>query len=176
MTIDVDTYRQQLLLALRLRDVPGPRIAQVLAEVESHIAETGEDPRAAFGAPRDYARALVAELQPERTAGRRGWGAGTRGVEVLLAALAFAGAWLTAEGVFALASGRPGRLGLTGAGELGIAVVLLAALALLLARTGGRTTASSTPGPGVTSPPPFRRGGHVSPPWPCPSACCCSSC
>lgn len=136
MTTDVDGYRQQLLLALRLRDVAGPRIAEVLAEVESHVAETGEDPRAAFGAPRDYARALVAELRPERAPGLRGWVASVRGVEVLIAALAFAGAWLTAEGLFALAAGRPGVLGLPGPSALTIAAALLVALALLLARTG----------------------------------------
>ncbi|MGY1837325.1 hypothetical protein ACI79P_19730 [Blastococcus sp. SYSU DS0510] len=31
-----------LLLRLRLRDVPGTRIGEVLAEVQSHVAETGE--------------------------------------------------------------------------------------------------------------------------------------
>lgn len=53
-------YRQSLLLALRLRDVPGDRIGEVLAEVESHVSDTGEDPAEAFGAPRDYAKALTA--------------------------------------------------------------------------------------------------------------------
>ena len=92
MTTAVDAYQQQLLLALRLRDVPGPRIAEVLAEVGSHVADTGEDPTAAFGAPEDYARALVVELHPERAIGVRGWIASVRGIEVLMAALAFAGA------------------------------------------------------------------------------------
>lgn len=138
MTTDVDAYRQQLLLTLRLRDVAGPRIAEVLAEVESHVAETGEDPRAAFGAPRDYARAFVAELEPERAPGVRGWVASVRGGEVLIAAVAFAGAWLAAKGLFALAAGRPGGLGLSGPGALALAVALLAALKLLLARTGRR--------------------------------------
>lgn len=138
MTTDIDAYRQQLLLALRLRDIPGPRIAEVLAEVESHVADTGEDPNAAFGAPKDYARALVVELHPERTHGVRGWMASVRGVEVLMAALAFAGAWLAAEGLFALAAGDPGVLGLPGPVHLALAVVLLAALALLVVRTSRR--------------------------------------
>jgi hypothetical protein len=138
MTTGVDAYRQQLLLALRLRGVAGARIAEVLAEVDSHVAETGEDPREAFGAPKNYARTLVAELQPERAPGLRGWVASVRGAEVLIAALAFVGAWLAAEGLFALAAGRPGVLGLPGAVALTIAVALLAALALLLARTSRR--------------------------------------
>lgn len=132
MTTDVDTYRQQLLLALRLRDIPGPRIAEVLAEVECHVADTGEDPSAAFGAPKDYAQALVLELHPERAPGVRGWFASVRGVEVLLAALAFAGAWLSAAGLFALAAGDPGVLGLSGPVHVALVVALLAALALLL--------------------------------------------
>lgn len=138
MTTEVDAYRQQLLVALRLRDVAGPRIAEVLAEVESHVAETGEDPRTAFGAPGDYARALVTELHPERAAGVRGWLADVHAVEVLIAALAFSGAWLAAEGLFGLAAGDPGVLGLPALVCLALAVALLTALALLLARRSRR--------------------------------------
>ncbi|WP_369135765.1 hypothetical protein [Modestobacter sp. I12A-02662] len=51
-----------LLLALRLRDVPGTRIGEVLAEVQSHLAETGEDPREAFGEPGEYADEVAEAL------------------------------------------------------------------------------------------------------------------
>jgi len=34
-----------LLIQLRLRDVRGDRIGQILAEVETHVADTGLDPR-----------------------------------------------------------------------------------------------------------------------------------
>jgi hypothetical protein len=56
------TYQQQLLLALRLHNIPGPRIAEALAEVDSHVAETGEDPYEAFGPPREYAQQLSGVL------------------------------------------------------------------------------------------------------------------
>lgn len=58
MTTDLDAYRQQLVLALRMYDVPAPRIGEAVAEVESHLADTGEDPVDAFGEPEEYARAL----------------------------------------------------------------------------------------------------------------------
>lgn len=51
----VKNYKRQLIFALRLRDVPGEVIGEALAQVESHIADTGEDPVVAFGPARDYA-------------------------------------------------------------------------------------------------------------------------
>lgn len=38
----VAAYQEKLTLALRLRDVTGARIGEVLAEVEAHTAETGD--------------------------------------------------------------------------------------------------------------------------------------
>jgi len=57
-------YRDQLVLALRAQEVSGDRVGEVLAEVETHVAETGEDPQEAFGPPRDYANHVVAQLGP----------------------------------------------------------------------------------------------------------------
>ena len=54
----VEKYTQQLMFALRLRDVPGEVIGDAIAQVESHIAETGEDPVAAFGPASEYAASL----------------------------------------------------------------------------------------------------------------------
>lgn len=62
MSTDLETYRARLLLALRMRDVPGVRIGEALAEVDSHVAETGEDPRDAFGDPVAYADRLAGSL------------------------------------------------------------------------------------------------------------------
>jgi hypothetical protein len=46
-------YREELTLALRLHDISGAPVGDVLlAEVEALVAETGADPRAAFGNPR----------------------------------------------------------------------------------------------------------------------------
>jgi hypothetical protein len=58
----LEDYQQQLLLALRLRNVSGPRIAEALAEVDSHVSETGEDAYQAFGAPKDYADQIAGAL------------------------------------------------------------------------------------------------------------------
>ncbi|MCM3332151.1 MAG: hypothetical protein L0H00_03415 [Micrococcales bacterium] len=57
------------ILELRLRDVPGARIGDHLAEVESHCIETGTDPEEAFGDAREYAREVGAAEQPTRDGG-----------------------------------------------------------------------------------------------------------
>ena len=62
----VEKYTQQLMFALRLRDVPGEVIGDAIAQVESHIAETGEDPVAAFGPAREYAASLAGKTTPAR--------------------------------------------------------------------------------------------------------------
>jgi hypothetical protein len=54
-TTGIDTYRRELVPALRAGNVPPERIGEIVAEVESHVADTGEDPREAFGPARDYA-------------------------------------------------------------------------------------------------------------------------
>lgn len=61
MTLD-RKYRDELILALRLRDISGARVGEVIAEVEAHVAETGEDPVQAFGPPKEYAAKVAAEL------------------------------------------------------------------------------------------------------------------
>jgi hypothetical protein len=47
-------YTQALIIQLRLRKVPGAVIGQIVAEVESHVRETGEDPVEVFGQPGSY--------------------------------------------------------------------------------------------------------------------------
>lgn len=64
MTTDLDAYRQHLVAALRRYDVPAPRIGEAVAEVESHLADTGEDPVDAFGEPDEYARELSRDARP----------------------------------------------------------------------------------------------------------------
>ena len=61
MTTTSETYVRRLLTALRTHEVPSERIAEVVAEVESHLAETGEDPVVAFGTPRVYAAAVAGD-------------------------------------------------------------------------------------------------------------------
>jgi hypothetical protein len=95
MNTNLDDYRQQLLFALRARNVSGQRIGEAIAEVESHIAETHEDPVAAFGEPAEYARRIaesLAEAADARSTGGR-W------IIAMTAAGSFAGAGLTATGL-----------------------------------------------------------------------------
>lgn len=57
------------VLELRLRDVPGARIGDHLAEVESHCIETGTDPEEAFGDAREYAQEVGDADEPARDTG-----------------------------------------------------------------------------------------------------------
>jgi len=54
-----------LVVELRLGDVPGPVIGERLAEVEAHCTETGESPQQAFGEPADYARQVLEADAPD---------------------------------------------------------------------------------------------------------------
>jgi len=107
MTTSTDTYRRELVQALRMCNVPPDRIGEIVAEVESHVADTGEDPREAFGPARDYAAGFS---RPR-----------SRGSVAALVALVLLGAlcgFLIAEGVFGLvrdesALGLPAWVALT---------------------------------------------------------------
>jgi hypothetical protein len=120
MTADLTTYRRDLILALRLREVPGHRIGEIVAEVESHVADTGEDPVEAFGRPREYAAGLTSEH------GRR-----HPLLLIFLAATGGASGWLIASGVFGLVSGRlvgpvPAWAALLGGAALAVPTALIA--------------------------------------------------
>jgi hypothetical protein len=54
-------YLRRLRTELRARGVPGGRIGEVLAEVDTHVADTGEDPASAFGPPEGYAARIAEE-------------------------------------------------------------------------------------------------------------------
>jgi hypothetical protein len=63
-------YTQALTIQLRLRNVPGARIGQVIGEVESQVRETGEDP-----SRRSVSRAATRSCSPA-VVGRSGVGGG----------------------------------------------------------------------------------------------------
>jgi hypothetical protein len=104
-----------------------------LAEVQSHVAETGEDPRSAFGSPREYAAEIAGALGLPR----RGLRAVLRSVDAADLALAVACglcSFLLADGVWSLGAGKPSVLGLPawvvalfGAAMVGVSVVRTAA-------------------------------------------------
>jgi hypothetical protein len=94
MTTGTSTYRRQLMLALRSRHVPGDRIGEIVAEVESHVADTGEDPVEAFGPPRRYAEAVAPAAR------------GSRLVFLALTSSGAAVGWLIASSVVALVEGE----------------------------------------------------------------------
>ena len=137
MRPQAQTYHDELLLALRMRDVPGPQIAEALAEVHSFIADTGEDPREAFGPPRAYAMEVAAALggsgqAPPFWRGVLTWSTAGYGLA------GAAGTWLLLDGVLALAAGRRGALGLPPVALLLLGVAVLVGLALSLSRLARR--------------------------------------
>jgi hypothetical protein len=140
MTTSTDTYRRELVQALRMGNVPPERIGEIVAEVESHVADTGEDPREAFGPARDYAAGFG---HPR-----------SRGSVAALAALVLLGAlcgFLLAEGVFGLVRdeavlGMPAWVALTAGAVLWIPA-LLAQLRRNLPVRDPRTGRPITPGP-----------------------------
>jgi len=130
------TYTDDLVFELRMLEVPGTRIGEILAEVQSHIAETGEDPVDAFGPVKDYAR----ERAGLEVAAQQG-GFLTRLFHghwlMFLAGLAytFIAARLMIGGGMALASERfESPFGLNPWAALIIGVVLLAAWGVWLLR------------------------------------------
>jgi len=63
-------WAEWFLVTLRLQEVPGDRIGAALAEVEAHVAESGETAEEAFGEPVAYARSLGLKANPAGTKGQ----------------------------------------------------------------------------------------------------------
>lgn len=126
MTPDLGTYRSDLVLALRMRDVPGDRIGEIVAEVESHVADSGEDPREAFGAPEEYAASFTGQA-------RARWSR----TDVLVAVGSLVGGWCLAGGLLGLVSGDP-------VGPLPAWALLVIAAAVLVPTIGHLRRSAST--------------------------------
>lgn len=118
-----ESWLEAFVLEQRLRGVPGDRIGDALAVVESHVAESGEGAREAFGDPKEYARSLTENRPGEGL--DRGFAAGL--------GLALLGMLVTLAGVQAWIAGDP-AVELT-AGWLATVVVVLAVLGLMIARS-----------------------------------------
>jgi hypothetical protein len=130
-------YLDELLLALRMRGVEGPRIAETLAEVDSHLSETGEDPAAAFGPAKTYADEVVAALG-EREAPEPFWRAALSWISATYGLGGAVGAWLVIDGAIAVATGERGVAHLPAAVPLSTGIVILLALAVGLVRLSRR--------------------------------------
>lgn len=113
-------WRDDLIVQLRLKDVPGDRIGDILLEVESHIRETGETPEEAFGPAKAYAETYVRANPPRREQ------ASSIPQLILIGASSFAGTYLLSDGALSLGRGVDAILGLSAW------VTLLIGLALLV--------------------------------------------
>ncbi|MEV4731731.1 hypothetical protein [Saccharopolyspora sp. NPDC049426] len=128
----LDKYTDDLHKALRFHEVSGERVGEVLAEVEAHVAETGEDPVDAFGKPRDYARQVAAQLDP--ATGKRSTG-GIVLTFVAVATLALFGQTFFGDGLALDEAGVVYTLRDVVAQPLLLVAVVVVALLVYLART-----------------------------------------
>lgn len=92
----LDPWRDSLVTELRMREVPGNRIGEALAEVDAHCADSGQTPTEAFGDPIAYAQSLIAIHAPAPVGPVRRWWLPT------------ARAFATLAGVFGLLNGVAG--------------------------------------------------------------------
>jgi uncharacterized membrane protein YiaA len=91
-------WRDELVYHLRMADVPGDRIGDILLEVESHIAETREEPGDTFGSPKEYAKSRAGVLPSKPDEEHEDLGV------LMIALFAFVGSFTFVSG--ALAAGR----------------------------------------------------------------------
>ena len=89
-------FTQALTTQLRLRQVPGKVIGQIVAEVESHVRETGEDPVEVFGQPGSYS----AQFASDR--GSRGRRVRSSLLNAAVPTVAFVGALMILESLSSL--------------------------------------------------------------------------
>lgn len=92
-------WREDLILQLRMKDVPGDRIGDILLEVESHIRETGESPEEAFGPAKAYATTYVQTNPARRTK------ASSMPELILIGICSFAGMALFSSGAIGIGEG-----------------------------------------------------------------------
>lgn len=123
---DVDReWASDFILEQRMLDVPGARIGDALATIESHVADSGESAQEAFGDAKTYARELA--RAGGATTGGDGVGLGT----ALSSVFGLLGMLMVAQAFPAWLDGEPVRISL---GFLTVGAVAVAALAVFLTR------------------------------------------
>ncbi|MBT2546900.1 hypothetical protein [Arthrobacter sp. ISL-65] len=123
-----EEYATELTEVLELRGVPATAVAQIVREVQSHVADSGEDPTAAFGTPSQYADNFAPKLRMARL-----W--------VLIISsvlLAAGGGYLLISGVFGLLSPAHGLWGLPSWARMAIGVAGMASFIALILIAGAR--------------------------------------
>jgi len=134
----VASYCDDLLLHLRAREVPGARIGEVLAEVQSHVAETGERPDEAFGSPRDYADQVAAALDLPRSGPAAFLRRAVQWPDLLVAVTLGLSCFVLADGLWSLGAGERGLFGLPAWRPTVLAALVLAAGTARTVRAGRR--------------------------------------
>jgi hypothetical protein len=118
----LDPWRDNFVIALRLRNISGSQIGDALAQVDVHCTGSGEAPEEAFGDPVAYATHVAEQVRPVDLAlSMSPLRAGLLGLAALFAVSALL------SGVSGLARGGPAELSvgsLVGAGA-GTAVIAL---------------------------------------------------
>ena len=123
-----ERYAAELTEALQFRDVPDNAIREIVREVNSHVAESGEDPTAAFGIPSDYADNFAPKF-------RKIWFWALITASVILAS---GGAYILISGVFGLQSADFRLWGLAPAARIAIGAGGIAAFFILVSAAGAR--------------------------------------
>lgn len=116
-------WRDSLVYHLRMKDVPGDKIGDILLEADAHLRESGETPEDAFGDARRYADTRT-DVLPDRTKAEKA----ERDQRLLVIALAaFAGTALYATGAQAIGASTDALFGLNGwiAFTIGAAILFI---------------------------------------------------
>lgn len=119
-----EMYVSRLTMALRLRDVPGPRIGDIVAEVETYVAESGESAQQAFGDPEAYAASCAPGT-------RGGWGSLLTRKALFTMVVAGVGGWLAATGLIEGIRGVDHTYGIGPWWVMGIGLALLLGVLLV---------------------------------------------
>lgn len=134
----LDPWRDNFVIALRLRNISGSHIGDALAQVDAHCTDSGEAPEEAFGDPVAYATHVTEQVRPVDLAlSMSPLRAGLLGLAALFAVSALL------SGVAGLARGGPAELSVgslvgAGAGTAVIALVVRFASVLKDPRQRGR--------------------------------------
>ncbi|MBT2550566.1 hypothetical protein [Arthrobacter sp. ISL-65] len=123
-----EEYAAELTEILELRGVPATAATRIVREVQSLVADSGEDPTAAFGTPSQYADNFAPKLQMAR-------------VWVLIISsviLAAGGGYMLISGVFGMLSPAYDLWGLPSWTRMAIGVAGIASFVSLILIAGVR--------------------------------------